>query len=189
MKLDCIHQALLREFYNLKPDGTLVDLAQQIWQTTADEMVMKEQKEIFRQCTYLKHLPSHFNELLHAFEDDRRITLSNPLPDPDQSASYTSRVLKLKNQFIFNYLLIKSDEFAICIHRYERTWASFNERLMEFHRENPNVYTNVLIDLIRQRRQAMIERFNRMRHYKVKTFFDQAPPDVKQQRLQWDQHR
>ena len=159
----------------MKPDGTLIDVAQQIWQITADEMVMKEQKEIFRQCTYLKRLPSHFNELLHAFEDDHRITLSNPFPDPDQRASYTSRVLKLKNQFIFNYLLIKSDEFAICIHRYERTWASFSERLMELHRENSNVYTNVLIDLIRQRRQAMIERFNRMRHYKVKTFFDQAP--------------
>ncbi|CAF4841336.1 unnamed protein product, partial [Rotaria socialis] len=72
-----------------------------------------------------------------------------------------------------SWLLFKTH--PMCLDRYAKTYQKLKDQIMKNNRENPIIYTNILIDLIEQRRQAMTQRFNRIRQYHLKTFFDQAP--------------
>ncbi|CAF3866507.1 unnamed protein product [Rotaria sp. Silwood1] len=173
--LDLTDHQLLRKFYELEPNEELIQLAQQIWQITADEQKTKEQQEILRQRIYLKRLPPKTDQTINQLLDDSRITLSNPFLDQDQRASFVSRSSKTIIQCKFNLMIVELDEFAIVTHRYDLTLTNLKEKLLNLNKENPLVYKTELKDIIEERRQAMIQRFIRMRQHKLKTFFDQAP--------------
>ncbi|CAF1491381.1 unnamed protein product [Rotaria sordida] len=175
LKLDSNDHQLLRKFYELKPNEELIQLAQQIWQVAADEQKTKEQQEILRQRIYLKRLPSKTDQMINQLLNDSRITLSNPFLDPDQRASFASRCSKTIIQCKFSLMIVELDEFAIVTHRYDLTLTNLKEKLLNLNKENPLVYKTELKDIIEERRQAMIQRFIRMRQHKLKTFFDQAP--------------
>ncbi|CAF1467737.1 unnamed protein product [Rotaria sp. Silwood1] len=172
---DLTDHQLLRKFYELEPNEELIQLAQQIWQITADEQKTKEQQEILRQRIYLKRLPPKTDQTINQLLDDSRITLSNPFLDQDQRASFVSRCSKTIIQCKFNLMIVELDEFAIVTHRYDLTLTKLKEKLLNLNKENPLVYKTELKDIIEERRQAMIQRFIRMRQHKLKTFFDQAP--------------
>ncbi|CAF2131114.1 unnamed protein product [Rotaria magnacalcarata] len=175
IKLNWADQNLIRKFYELKPNEDVIQAAKQLWQIAADELRTKEKQEIFRQCIYLKRLPNKIEQLLNNLLDHNRKTVNNSFYDEDQRVSCDSRCLKMINQCQFNLMLIYLDEFTMCLDRYEKTYQKLKDQLKKKNRENPIIYTNILIDLIEQRRQAMIQRFNRIRQYRLKTFFDQAP--------------
>ncbi|CAF4494767.1 unnamed protein product [Rotaria socialis] len=175
IKLNWTDQNLIRKFYELIPNEDVIQTAKQLWQIAADELRTKEKQEIFRQCIYLKRLPNKIEQLLNNLLDHNRKTVNNSFYDEDQRVSCDSRCLKMINQCQFNLMLIYLDEFTMCLDRYEKTYQKLKDQLKKKNRENPIIYTNILIDLIEQRRQAMIQRFNRIRQYRLKTFFDQAP--------------
>lgn len=171
------HQ-LLQQFYALKPNNELIQLAQEIWQVTANEIKTKEQEEILQQRIYLKRLPTKIDQTINSLVEDNEVTLSNPFFEADQRASFASRCSKIMIQFKFTLMMTELDEFAILKDRYDRTLTNLKEKLGNLHKTNPHLYTTSLIDLIEERRQAMIQRTNRIRQHKLRTFFDQAPTVV-----------
>lgn len=179
LTLDCNDHQLLTKFYELKPNEELIQLAQQIWQVTADELTTKEQQEILRQRIYLKRLPTKIDQTINDLVNDNKRTLSNPFLDDDQRASFASRCSKTILQCKFNLMIIQLDEFAMAMHRYELSLANLKEKLSDLQKQNPHLYTTSLVNIIEDRRQAIIERAIRIRQYKVKTFFDQAPAVIK----------
>ncbi|CAF5138169.1 unnamed protein product [Rotaria sp. Silwood1] len=158
LTLDWTDHQLLMKFYELKPNDELIQFAQQIWQITADELKTKEQQEILRQRIYLKRLPTKTNQMINELVNDNKITLSNPFLDADQRASFASRCSKTIIQCKFNLMIVELDEFAIVTHRYDLTLTNLKEKLFNLHKENPHVYTTLLMDIIEERRQAMIQR-------------------------------
>jgi len=163
------------KFYELKSNEELIQLAQQIWQITGDEQKTKEQQEIPEQRIYLKRLSTSTDKIIDQQLDDSRITLSNPFLDQDQRASFASRCSKTIIQCKFNLMIVELDEFAIITHRYNLTLTNLNDKLLNLQKQNPHAYTSLLLNVIEERRQAMIQRFIRIRQHKLKTFFDQAP--------------
>ncbi|CAM2729173.1 unnamed protein product [Rotaria socialis] len=175
LTLDWTDHRLLVKFYELKPNEELIQLAQNIWQVTADELKTKEQEEILQQRIYLKRLPAKTDQMINELVNDNQITLSNPFLDTDQRASFASRCSKTIIQCKFNLMIIELDEFTIVTHRYDLTLSNLKEKLFNLHKENPHIYTTLSMNIIEERRQAMIQRAVRIRQHKLKTFFDQAP--------------
>ncbi|CAF3748939.1 unnamed protein product [Rotaria sp. Silwood1] len=145
IKLDCNDHQLLRKFYELKPND------------------------------YLKRLPPETDQMIDQLLNDNRTTLSNLFLDPDQRANFASRCSKTIIQCKFNLMIVELDEFAIVTHRYNLTLNNLKEKLLNLNKQNPHIYTSLLLNVIEERRQAMIQRFIRIRQHKLKTFFDQAP--------------
>lgn len=175
LQLDWNDHQLLSKFYELKPNEELIQLAQHLWQITADEQKTKEQQEILQQRIYLKRLPPQIDQMMDQLLDDNRHIFFNPFLDPDQRASFASRCSKIIIQSKFLLMTTLLDEFAVITHRYNLTLSNLKEKLFNLNKVNPYVYTNLMLNLIEERRQAMIQRSIRMRQHKLKTFFDEAP--------------
>ncbi|CAF0856088.1 unnamed protein product [Adineta steineri] len=159
LELTCADHHLIKKFYNLKPNEEQIELAKKIWQSTADELRAKEQQEILRQHIYLKRLPSKTDKIVNQLVDDNQITLSNPFLDPDQRASFASRCSKIIIQCKFNLMTQQLDELESVVRRHSLTLIDLQNRLFQLNKEDPQLYTNVLIAAIEQRRKAMITRF------------------------------
>lgn len=176
--LDWNDHQLLMKFYELEPNDELIQLAREIWQVTADELTTKGQEEILRKRIYLKRLPTKLDQTINDLVNENKITLSNPILDPDQRASFASRCSKTIAQCKFNLMHTQLDEFAVVMHRYELSLSNLKEKLFHLQKQNPHLYTTSLLNIIEERRQAMIQRAVRIRQYKLKTFFDEAPTVV-----------
>jgi hypothetical protein len=169
------HQ-LITKFYKLKPlTEEQIELAKKIWQATADELRTREQLEILRQRIFLKRLPTKADKMVNELLDDNQTTLSNPFLDQKQRASFASRCSKTIIQCKFNLMIVQIDEFETMIRHHHLTLTNLQDKLSKLNKENPSIYTNFFMDSIEERRQAMIERFIRIRQHKLKTFFDEAP--------------
>ena len=175
LQLDWNDHQLLRKFYELKPNEELIQLAQHLWQITADEQKTKEQEEIFQQRIYLTRLPPQIDQMIDQLLNDNINTFFNPLLDTDQRASLVSRCSKIVIQSKFLLLTTILDEFAVSTHRYILTSSNLKEKLFNLNKANPYVNTSLMLNLIEERRQAMIQRSIRARQHKLKTFFDEAP--------------
>ena len=178
IKFDWNDHQLLRKFYQLKPNGEQIELANKIWQATADELRTKEQSEILRQRILLKRLPAKTDQMINQLLVDNKETLSKTLLDEKQCTSIASRCSKAIVQCKFNLMLIQIDELEAVIRHHHATLIRLQEQLSKLNREKPFLYTIVLLDTIEERRQAMIQRFFRMRQQTLKTFFDEAPTVV-----------
>jgi hypothetical protein len=75
----------------------------------------------------------------------------------------------------FNLMIIETDALEIILRRHQKTLTTLQDKLSNLNKEKPRIYTSLLMNTIEERRQAMISRFIRIRQYKLKTFFDQAP--------------
>ena len=173
--LDWNDHQLIVKFYKLKPNEEQIQLAKMIWQSTADELKAREQLEILRQRISLKRLPTKTDQMINQLLDDNQKTLSNPFLEQKQRASFASRCSKTIIQCKFNLMIVQIDEFETIIRHHHLTLTSLQDKLSQLNKEKPSLYTIVLNDTIEERRQAMIERFIRMREHKLKTFFDEAP--------------
>ncbi|CAF3479434.1 unnamed protein product [Rotaria socialis] len=150
LTLDWNDHQLLMKFYELKPDEELIQLAQHIWQVTADEFKTKEQQEILRQRIYLKRLPTKTDQMVNQLLDDTQKTLSNPFLDQDQRSSFASRCSKTIIQCKFNLMIVELDELSIVMHRYDLTLANLNEKLSKLNEENSHIYTTALVNIIEE---------------------------------------
>ena len=175
LTLDWNDQVSITKFYGLKPNEELIQLAKKMWQATSDELRVKEQQEILRELIHLKRLPTKTDKLVNQLVHDNQITLSNPFLDPDQRTSFVSRCSKTIIQCKFNLMLVQVDEFEIVIRRHQLLFITLKEKLTKLNKENPAIYTTLLVDAIEDRRKAMMQRFFRIRQYKLTTFFDEAP--------------
>ncbi|CAF4568315.1 unnamed protein product, partial [Didymodactylos carnosus] len=147
-------------FYDLKPNEELIELAKEIWQATADELRAKEQQEMLRQLIYLKRLPTKTDRIVNQLLHDNQISLSNPFLDSDQRASFVSRCSKTIIQCKFNLMMVQLDEMETVIRRHQLLLTSLQRKLSQLRSEEPHLYSNSLIDVIEERRQAMIQRFS-----------------------------
>jgi hypothetical protein len=175
LTLDWNDHYLINKFYELKPNEKLIELAKQIWETTANELRTKEQLEILRQRIFLKRIPSKTDKMVNELLTDNQKTLSNPFLQQKQRASFASRCSKTIVQCKFNLMIVEIDEFETIIRHHHRTLNSLQDKLSKLNKENPHIYSILLMDTIEERRQAMINRFIRIRQHKLKTFFDEAP--------------
>ncbi|CAF4350560.1 unnamed protein product, partial [Rotaria sordida] len=136
----------------------------------------KEQQQILEQRIYLKRLPPKIDQMIdQLLDDDNRTILYNRFLDPDQRANFASRCSKIIIQSKFLLMTTLLDDFAIVTYRYNLTLTNLNDKLFSLNKENPHVYTSLLLNVIEERRQAMIQRFIRICQHKLKTFFDEAP--------------
>jgi hypothetical protein len=175
LTLDWNDHSLIRKFYRLKPNEELIELAKQIWQTTADELRTKEQLEILQQRILLKRLPSKADKMINEFLDDNQKTLSNSVLDQKECASAASHCSKTIIGCKFNLMVNQIDTFDKMIRRYQTILTSLQDKLSQMNKLNKNIYTTLLMECIEERRQAMISRLIRKREHKLKTFFDEAP--------------
>ncbi|CAF1349932.1 unnamed protein product [Adineta steineri] len=166
---------LIGKFYKLKPNEEQIKLAKQIWQTTADELRTREQLEILRQRISLKRLPPKTDKMINQLLHDNHKTLSNPALNENQRASFASRCSKTIVQCKFNLMIVQIDEFETMIRQNHTILTTLQDKFSKLNREQPQLYTSLLMDTIEERRQAMINRFIQMRQHKLKTFFDEAP--------------
>ena len=173
--LDSEDRQCFTKFYNLQPNNELIQLATEIWQATANELKTKEFIEILEQRIYLKRLPTKTDKTINQLLDDNEKTLSNLFCDRDQHASFTSRCSKSIIQCKINLMIIQLDEYETIMRRHHLILNSLQEKLLNVHKENPNICTKLLKCTIEERRQAMIKRFNQIRQDRLKTFFDEAP--------------
>ena len=175
IELDWNDHFAIKKFYALIPDEQVVHVAKKIWQTTDDELKMKDQLEILRQRIHLKRLPPKTDQMVNQLLDDQSESLSNPFLDKDQRASFVTRCSKAVIQCKFNLMVVQVDEYETAIRGHHAKLISLQEELSELKKQKPSVNMDALIDAIEERRQAMISRLYRLRQYKLKTFFDQAP--------------
>ena len=68
--------------------------------------------------------------------------------------------------------------FETIIRHHHTKLTHLQTKLSDFNKQQPQSYTVLLMDSIEERRQAMIQRFIRVREQKLKTFFDEAPTMV-----------
>ena len=176
LKLDWNDHQSITNFYALKPDEHVVQLAKQIWQSTDDALKMKDQLEILRQRIFLKRLPPKTDHAVNQLLDDETISLANPFLEKDQRVSFATRCSKAIIQCKFNLMLVQIDEMEKVIQCHHSKVTSFQEqlRMMKATVGLP-LPMNAWIDAIEQRRQTMTDRLFRLRQQKLKSFFDQAP--------------
>jgi hypothetical protein len=151
LTLDWNDQVLLTKFYALKPYEELTQLAKKIWQATADELRTKEEEEILRKLISLKRLLTKIDKLVNQLVDDNRITFSNPFLDPDQRASFISRCSKTIVQCKFNLMQVQVDQLETAVRRHQLSFISLKEKLTQLNKENPAIYTTLLVDTIEDR--------------------------------------
>ncbi|CAF1177555.1 unnamed protein product [Didymodactylos carnosus] len=92
-----------------------------------------------------------------------------------QRASFAYCYSKTTIQSKFYLMIIVIDELETVMRHHRSTLINLEDKLSKLHKEKPHIYTTLLLDTIEQRRQAMKQRFFRIREYKLKTFFDEAP--------------
>ena len=175
IELDWNDHFLIKTFYGLKPDEQVIHVAKKIWQTTDDELKMKDQLELLRQRIYLKRLPPKTDHMVDQLLDDQSVSLSNPFLDKDQRASFVTRCSKAVIQCKFNLMVIQIDEFEAGIRGHQAKLIILQKELAELKKQKPTMNIDTLINAIEKRRQAMIDRLFRLRQHKLKTFFDEAP--------------
>ncbi len=80
-----------------------------IWQTSADELKMKEYEEILRKRIYLQRLPSGIDTIINQTIDPIQLLLSNPVLNKDRCASLISSCPKTIAQYKFDLMAINLD--------------------------------------------------------------------------------
>ncbi|CAF1364486.1 unnamed protein product [Rotaria sordida] len=88
--LDSNDRNLITKFYDLKPNEVQIQLAKQIWQTTASILKTKAQEEILRKRIFLRRLPSAYDKTINRSMDHVQPMLSNQVLDKDRRASLVS---------------------------------------------------------------------------------------------------
>ena len=176
IELDWTDHCMIAKFYELKPNEQVIELANMIWQTTDDELKTKDQLEILRQRIFLKRLPTKTDRLVNQLLEDQAISLSNPFLEKDQRASFVTRCSKTIIQCKFNLMTVQMDELETVIRYHHSKLLTLQEELSSSLKNSlSSLRIDSLVAAIEQRRKAMIDRLFRLRQYKLKTFFDEAP--------------
>ena len=164
IKLDWNDHESISQFYALKPNEQVVQLAKQIWHSTDDALKMKDQLEILRQRIFLKRLPPKTDHAVNQLLDDETISLTNPFLEKDQRVSFATRCSKTIIQCKFSLMLVQIDEMEKVIQCHHSKVTGFQEQLRMMKATlGPSLPMNAWIDAIEQRRQTMTDRLFRLR--------------------------
>ncbi|CAF1392573.1 unnamed protein product [Didymodactylos carnosus] len=140
-----------------------------IWQTTANELKMKEYEEILRKRIYLQRLPSRIDKIINPTIDPIQLLLANPMLNKDRRVSGISNCSKTILQYEFDLMTINLDTMQNIRHGHEELRLDLQNKLSQSN------WTELIKQSIENRRQAMIERLETYLKHKLNTFFDAAP--------------
>jgi hypothetical protein len=140
-----------------------------IWQTSADELKMKEYEEILRKRIYLQRLPSGIDTIINQSIDPIQLLLSNPILNKDRRASLISSCSKTITQYKFDLMTINLDTIQNIRHGHEKLLLDLQNQLSQSNS------TELIKKTIKNRQQAMEERHEIYLEHKLNTFFDEAP--------------
>jgi hypothetical protein len=140
-----------------------------IWQTSADELKMKEYEEILRKRIYLQRLPSGIDTIINQSIDPIQLLLSNPILNKDRRASLISSCSKTITQYKFDLMTINLDTIQNIRHGHEKLLLDLQNQLSQSN------WTELIKTTIKNRQQAMLERHEIYLEHKLNTFFDEAP--------------
>jgi len=140
-----------------------------IWQTSADELKMKEYEEILRKRIYLQRLPSGIDTIINQSIDPIQLLLSNPILNKDRRASLISSCSKTITQYKFDLMTINLDTIQNIRHGHEKLLLDLQNQLSQSN------WTESIKKTIKNRQQAMLERHEIYLEHKLNTFFDEAP--------------
>ncbi|CAF4277035.1 unnamed protein product, partial [Rotaria sordida] len=168
LALDSNDRNLITKFYDLKPNEVQIQLAKQIWQTTASILKAKAQEEILRKRIFLRRLPSAYDKTINRFMDYVQPMLSNQVLDKDRRANLVSNYSKTITQYKFDLMTLNLDTIQNIIRGHQQL-------LMDLQNKLASCCSELLIQAIEKRRQAMEKRHELYLKYKLHTFFDEAP--------------
>jgi len=140
-----------------------------IWQTSADELKMKEYEEILRKRIYLQRLPSGIDSIINQSIDPIQLLLSNPILNKDRRASLISSCSKTITQYKFDLMAINLDTIQNIRHGHEKLLLDLQNKLSQSN------WAELIKKTITNRQQAMLERHEIYLEHKLNTFFDEAP--------------
>jgi len=140
-----------------------------IWQTSADELKMKEYEEILRKRIYLQRLPSGIDTIINQSIDPIQLLLSDPILNKDRRASLISSCSKTITQYKFDLMTINLDTIQNIRHGHEKLLLDLQNQLSQSN------WTESIKKTIKNRQQAMLERHEIYLEHKLNTFFDEAP--------------
>ncbi|CAF4208007.1 unnamed protein product, partial [Rotaria sordida] len=168
LALDSNDRNLITKFYDLKPNVEQIQLAKQIWRTTANILKTKEEEEILRKRIFLRRLPSAYDKMINQSLDYVEPMLSNQVLDKDRRASLISSYSKTITQYKFDLMTLNLDTIQNIIRGHQQL-------LMDLQNKLPQCCNELLIQAIENRRQAMEKRHELYVKHKLHTFFDEAP--------------
>ncbi|CAF4519524.1 unnamed protein product [Rotaria sp. Silwood2] len=168
LALDSNNRILITKFYNLKLTDEQIQLAKQIWQTIANILNATAQEEILRKRIFLRRLPSAYDKMINQSMDFVEPMLSNKVLDKDRHASLISNYSKTITQYKFDLMTLNLDTI-------ENVTRGHQQVLMHLQNKLPQCCSEILIQAIENRRQAMEKRHDLYLKHKLHTFFDEAP--------------
>ncbi|CAF3912322.1 unnamed protein product [Rotaria sp. Silwood1] len=171
LTLDSNDRNLITKFYDFKPNDEQVQLAKQIWQTTANMLKTQEQEEILRKRIFLRRLPSAYDKIINQSLDYVKPMLSNKVLDKDRRASLVSNYSKTITQYKFDFMTLTLDTIQNVIRGHQ-------QQLVKLQNKLPQCCNQMLIEAIENRRQAMEKRHELYLKHKLHSFFDEAPTAV-----------
>ncbi|CAF5038937.1 unnamed protein product [Rotaria sp. Silwood1] len=171
LTLDSNDRNLITKFYDFKPNDERVQLAKQIWQTTANILKTQEQEEILRKRIFIRRLPSAYDKIINQPLDYVKPMLSNKVLDKDRRASLVSNYSKTITQYKFDFMTLTLDTIQNVIRGHQ-------QRLVKLQNKLPQCCNQMLIEAIENRRQAMEKRHELYLKHKLHSFFDEAPMAV-----------
>ncbi|CAF5026604.1 unnamed protein product, partial [Rotaria sp. Silwood1] len=161
--LDSNDRNLITKFYDFKPNDEQVQLAKQIWQTTANILKTQEQEEILRKRIFLRRLPSAYDKIINQSLDYVKPMLSNKVLDKDRRASLVSNYSKTITQYKFDFMTLTLDTIQNVIRGHQ-------QQLVKLQNKLPQCCNQMLIEAIENRRQAMEKRHELYLKHKLHSF-------------------
>ncbi|CAF3868203.1 unnamed protein product [Rotaria sordida] len=168
VKKDSNDRHLIIKFYQLQPTEEQIQLAKQIWQTTASILKTKAQEEIIRKRIFLRRLPSAYDKTINRSMDYVQPMLSNQVLDKDRRASLVSSYSKTITQYKFDLMTLNLDTIQNIIRGHQQLLLDLQNKLAPCCSE-------LLIQAIENRRQTMEKHHELYLKHKLHTFFDEAP--------------
>ena len=130
---------------------------------------MKEYEEILRKRIYLQRLPSDMDRMINQSVDGIEQLLSNSFLNQDRRARLISTCSKTITQYKFDLMTINLETINAIRQEHETLLDDLQKQL-----EQPS-WNEKMKQLVEQRRQIMIQRYELNLQQKLKTFFDEAP--------------
>lgn len=134
-----------------------------IWETTANELKMKEYEEILRKRIYLRRLPSQIEQIINQSID--------LILDKDERAHHISTCSKTITQYKFDLMISNLDIIQSLKRGYRQKLIELQNRLLKQSHNNEESFKGV----IKNRQENMRKRHEIYLKHKLNTFFDEAP--------------
>ena len=160
---------LIRSFYSINPSQEQIRLAIKIWQTTADAFQIKQQEEILRKRISLRRLPHPINTMIDRTVEKTELQLSESMMDRDQRASLGSACSKLVTQYKFDLSCLNLQVLENNRHGYQKLLTELLKELSETD------WSDSIKQVIIDRQNSIVDRFEAYLVHKLNTFFVQAP--------------